>query len=97
VLNLHRLALGAESYYLDQVVSGVEDYYSEEGEAPGYWLASAHQLGLEGRVRPEELRAVLAGMDPSTGELLHRSRNRKVPGWDLTFRLFGSERGVGVR
>lgn len=86
MLNLHRLAPGAESYYLDQVVSGIEDYYSEEGEAPGYWLVSAHQLGLEGRVRPEELRAVLAGMDPSTGERLHRSRNRKVPGWDLTFR-----------
>jgi len=86
VLNLHRLAPGAESYYLDQVVSGIEDYYSEEGEAPGYWLASSHQLGLSGLVRPEELRAVLTGLDPRTGEQLHRAKNRKVPGWDLTFR-----------
>ncbi|MEI2699056.1 MAG: MobF family relaxase [Microthrixaceae bacterium] len=86
MLNLHRLAPGAESYYLDQVVSGIEDYYSEEGEAPGYWLASSHQLDLEGLVRSEDLRAVLTGLDPRTGEQLHRAKNRKVPGWDLTFR-----------
>ncbi len=86
MLNLHRLAPGAESYYLDQVVSGLEDYYSEEGEAPGYWLASSHQLDLDGLVRPEDLRAVLTGVDPRTGEQLHRAKNRKVPGWDLTFR-----------
>lgn len=86
MLNLHRLAPGAESYYLDQVVSGIEDYYSEEGEAPGYWLASSDQLGLDGPVRPEELRAVLVGLDPRTGAPLHRAKNRKIPGWDLTFR-----------
>ena len=86
MLNLHRLAPGAESYYLDQVVSGIEDYYSEDGEAPGYWLASSDQLGLDGLVRPQELRAVLDGLDPCTGEQLHRAKNRKVPGWDLTFR-----------
>ena len=48
MLNLHRLGHGAESYYLDQVVSGVEDYYVGAGEAPGYWLATADQLGLDG-------------------------------------------------
>ena len=80
-MNLHRLAPGAESYYLDQVVSGIEDYYSEEGEAPGYWLASSHQLVLEGLVRPEDLQAVLTGLDPRTRERLHRAKNRKVPGW----------------
>ena len=86
MLNLHRLSPGAESYYLDQVVSGLEDYYAEHGEAPGYWLASSGQLGLDGLVRPDDLRAVLSGVDPSTGEGLHRAKNRKVPGWDLTFR-----------
>ncbi|CAN5683958.1 MobF family relaxase [soil metagenome] len=86
MLNLHRLAPGAESYYLDQVVSGLEDYYAEHGEAPGYWLASSGQLGLEGLVRPDDLRSVLTGTDPATGERLHRAKNRKVPGWDLTFR-----------
>ena len=86
MLNLHRLAPGAESYYLDQVVSGIEDYYSEDGEAPGYWLASSDQLGLDGLVRPADLRAVLTGHDPNTRDQLHRAKNRKVPGWDLTFR-----------
>ena len=86
VLNLHRLAPGAEAYYLDQVVSGIEDYYAEAGEAPGYWLASSEQLGLDGLVRPDDLRAVLTGTEPATGESLHRAKNRKVPGWDLAFR-----------
>lgn len=86
MLNLHRLGHGAESYYLDQVVSDVEDYYVGAGEAPGYWLATADQLGLDGVVSPEHLRAVLAGHDPSTGEHLHHAKNRKVPGWDPTFR-----------
>lgn len=86
MLNLHRLAPGAESYYLDQVVSGIEEYYAEAGEAPGYWLASSRQLGLSGTVQPEELRAVLTGRDPRGGRPLHRAKNRKVPGWDLTFR-----------
>jgi conjugative relaxase-like TrwC/TraI family protein len=86
VLNLHRLAPGAESYYLDQVVSGVEDYYAEAGEAPGYWLASSNLLGLDGVVDGDDLRAVLTGHHPETDERLHRARNRKVPAWDLTFR-----------
>lgn len=64
MLNLHRLAPGAESYYLDQVVSGVEDYYAEAGESPGYWLASTHLLGLDGVVDGDDLRAVLSGHDP---------------------------------
>ncbi|HKY17254.1 MAG TPA: MobF family relaxase [Microthrixaceae bacterium] len=86
MLNLQRLAPGAEGYYLDQVVSGIEDYYAEGGEAPGYWLATSDQLGLDGTVRPDDLRSVLTGHHPATGERLHHARNRKVPGWDLTFR-----------
>ena len=87
MLNLHQLGHGAEAYYLDQVVSGVEDYYGEAGEAPGVWMASsADLLGLSGTVDGDELHSVLAGVDPSTNESLHRARNRKVPGWDLTFR-----------
>jgi len=85
-MSIHRLGAGAEGYYLDQVVSGVEDYSSGEGEAPGYWLATSHQLGLDGTVQPEQLRAVLTGHDPATGDNLHHTRNRRVPGWDLTFR-----------
>lgn len=87
MLNLHQLGHSAEAYYLDQVVSGVEDYYGEAGEAPGTWIASSTDLlGLKGTVDGDELRSVLAGVDPSTNEPLHAAKNRKVPGWDLTFR-----------
>ena len=86
-MNLQRLAHGGEAYYLDQVVSGVEDYYGEAGEAPGYWLASSQDLlGLDGMVDADDLRSVLSGVDPSSGERFHVARNRRVPGWDLTFR-----------
>jgi conjugative relaxase-like TrwC/TraI family protein len=86
VLSVHRLGAGSEGYYLDQVVAGVEDYYAGAGEAPGEWLASSGLLGLEGRVAPDDLRAVLLGVDPRSGEGLHHGSGRSVPGWDLTFR-----------
>jgi conjugative relaxase-like TrwC/TraI family protein len=86
VLSVHRLGAGSEGYYLDQVVAGVEDYYAGSGEAPGEWLASSAMLGLEGRVGPDDLRAVLLGVDPRSGEELHHGSGRSVPGWDLTFR-----------
>lgn len=87
MLNLQRLAHGGEAYYLDQVVSGVEDYYGEAGEAPGYWLASSQDLmGLDGTIDAAALRSVLSGVDPFSGERFHSARNRRVPGWDLTFR-----------
>ena len=86
VLSVHRLGAGSEGYYLDQVVAGVEDYYAGAGEAPGEWLASSALLGLEGRVDPDDLRAVLLGVDPGSGDGLHHGSGRSVPGWDLTFR-----------
>ena len=86
MLSVHRLGAGSEGYYLDQVVAGVEDYYAGAGEAPGEWLASSGLLGLDGRVNPEDLRAVLLGVDPRSGDGLHHGSGRSVPGWDLTFR-----------
>jgi conjugative relaxase-like TrwC/TraI family protein len=86
VLSVHRLGAGSEGYYLDQVVAGVEDYYAGAGEAPGEWLASSAQFGLDGRVAPDDLRAVLLGVDPRSGDGLHHGSGRSVPGWDLTFR-----------
>ncbi len=86
MLSIHRLASGAEGYYLSQVVAGVEDYYAGAGEAPGEWLGSSELLGVEGRVNPEDLRAVLLGLDPVSGGRLHHGTGRSVPGWDLTFR-----------
>jgi len=87
MLNIGRLGVDGADYYLSQVVSGVEDYYTGSGEAPGYWLGSESEApGLVGLVHADDLAAVLAGCDPATGERLGASRGRKVHGFDLTFR-----------
>lgn len=84
MLSIGKLAAGAEEYYLSAVAAGVEDYYLGTTEAPGRWAASAHLLGLAGQVDPDQLRAVLAGSHPSSGEAL-AAANRRRAGFDLTF------------
>ena len=87
LLNIGRMAPGGHDYYLGIVASGAEDYYLAAGEEPGRWVGrGAQRLSLAGRVEAEELRAVLAGHDPASGEQLARHPARKVPGFDLTFR-----------
>ncbi|MEK6251468.1 MAG: MobF family relaxase [Actinomycetota bacterium] len=91
VLTIGKLGAGQERYYLEQVADGAEDYYSGEGEAPGEWKGdAAHELGIEGEVGADQLRAMLIGRDPSSEEPLigglgvNRSQG-PVPGFDLTF------------
>jgi Ti-type conjugative transfer relaxase TraA len=89
ILNVGKLRKGGELYYLNSVARGVEDYYTDSGEAPGYWLAGgSHHIGLSGEVSSEALRAVLAGRHPMTHErVIGKTRSReRVPGFDLTFR-----------
>src|SRR5205085_9368940 len=80
---------GQERYYLDKVAEGAEDYYSGEGEADGQWLGdAAADLGLHGKVDPEQLPAMLTGGNPASGEplgLRHVPGRGAVPGFDLTF------------
>ena len=89
-MSLWKLRVGAEAYYLAQVASGLDDYYSGHGESVGRWVGNAAPgLGLDGDVSGEDLRAVLAGLAPGTGltpngEQL-RAHPRRVPGFDLTF------------
>lgn len=89
-MSLWKLRVGAEAYYLAQVASGLDDYYSGQGESVGRWVGNAATaLGLDGEVSGEDLRAVLAGLAPGTaltpnGEQL-RPHPRRVPGFDLTF------------
>lgn len=89
-MSLWKLRVGAEAYYLAQVASGLDDYYSGQGERAGRWVGNAAPgLGLDGDVSGEDLRAVLAGLAPGTGltpngEQL-RAHPRRVPGFDLTF------------
>src|SRR5881397_1329932 len=68
MLSIGKLGRGQESYYLGKVAEGAEDYYSGEGEAEGYWLGDgAEDLGLQGKVEPAQLVAMLTGGDPATG------------------------------
>ena len=90
MLSLWKLRVGAEAYYLSQVASGLDDYYSGEGETAGRWVgAASHGLGLDGEVSGEDLRALLAGLAPGTGLTPNgtrlRAHPRRVPGFDLTF------------
>lgn len=85
MLSIGKLGSDADpsAYYLEVVVSGVEDYYLSADEVPGRWLGpAASSLGLTGPVEPEDLRAVLDGRHPRTGHPL--GQRRRVPGFDLT-------------
>jgi conjugative relaxase-like TrwC/TraI family protein len=90
VQTVWKLRVGAEAYYLSQVASGLDEYYTGAGEAPGVWVGGGlGSLGLVGEVEPADLRAVLAGLAPGTGITPNgttlRSHPRRVPGFDLTF------------
>lgn len=89
MLSIGKLGKGQESYYLEKVAEGAEDYYSGEGEEAGQWLGDAvRELGLSGEVAPDQLVGMLTGMNPATGEplgLLAVSGKGPIPGFDLTF------------
>ncbi|MGI8808222.1 MAG: MobF family relaxase, partial [Acidimicrobiales bacterium] len=69
------MAPGAADYYIGEVATSAEDYYTGRGESQGRWVGSlAEQFGLRGSVEPEAFRAVLDGRHPVTGERLARSR-----------------------
>ncbi|MFP5327809.1 MAG: MobF family relaxase, partial [Acidimicrobiia bacterium] len=88
MLNIGKLAPGAAEYYLGEVATSAEDYYTGRGEHSGRWVGSlAAGLGLQGTVDPDTFRAVLEGRHPLTGERLvsERSgacRTRQVPSRD---------------
>lgn len=66
---------------------GVDDYYTEGGEPPGEWhgrLSGA--LGLDGNVRPGQLRQLFQGYHPESGDALaSNSGEGHKAGWDCTF------------
>lgn len=64
-----------------------DDYYNEEGEAPGTWGGAASELGLDGQVKADQFAALMQGFDPQTGAALVQNAGKENhrPGWDLTF------------
>ena len=87
------------SYWTKKVARGIEDHYAGESEAPGEWYGQgAAALGLEGKIDPDDLTAVLRS---EYGELRTMSNRvgpghspysggtttiRRRPGWDFCFR-----------
>ncbi|HVA73753.1 MAG TPA: MobF family relaxase [Acidimicrobiales bacterium] len=74
-------------YLISSVALSIDEYYAGVGESPGVWAGRwSEKLGLAGVVEADELRAVVEGKHPVTGEdLLAGSRPRKVRAFDLTF------------
>lgn len=71
MLSIGKLSAGATEYYVGEVATSAEDYYSGRGEHPGRWVGSlAHELGLTGEVDPDHFRRVLRGQHPHTGDHL---------------------------
>jgi conjugative relaxase-like TrwC/TraI family protein len=80
-------ALTDGEYLLSSVALGIDEYYAGVGEAPGVssgrWSA---ELGVEGMVEADALRALIDGNHPVTGmPLLVGLRERSVKAFDLTF------------
>src|SRR5207253_1489829 len=71
----------------DSLGTGIEDYYADPSEARGRWVGrGAASLGLLGAVEPDQLRLLLAGLDPLIGRPLRQdSRQVSVAAFDLTF------------
>ena len=100
MMSLWKLRVGVESYYLAQVASGLDEYYTGAGEATGRWAGSGSALlGLTDEVSGEDLRAVLAGNAPGTGLRAHAERQAadvpSAPGARFRPDLCGAQVGVG--
>lgn len=89
MLSIGKLGTGQETYYLEKVAEGAEDYYSGEGEVAGQWMGdAAAELGLSGQVGADQLTAMLTGRNPVDGSQLGLRAvggRGPVPGFDLTF------------
>ncbi len=71
MLNIGKLTPGAAEYYVGEVATSAEDYYTGRGEAQGRWVGSLREvLRLDGEVDPEHFRRVLVGQQPHTGDYL---------------------------
>ena len=86
MLSVAKLARGREAYYLETVAPGREGR-GVLAEPEGRWLGrAASTLGLVGTVDGAQLTALLAGVDPRTGEILSAYHHRvRVVAYDCTY------------
>ena len=66
---------------------GPVDYYLDPDEPPGRWCGfGCREVGLQGEVQPGQLRALLGGRHPVTGEVLgRRFGDSSARAFDATF------------
>ena len=58
-------AISSEGYYLKEALRHIDEYYTG-GESEGRWVGGGTKaLGLEGKVGPEGLGALLQGLSPA--------------------------------
>lgn len=85
MISIARLAANADTaiYYVEAIANDRDDYYVASGEVPVRCLGRGSALlGLNSDVTPEDLRAILDGLDPLTGEPPFGYRRNS--GFDLT-------------
>lgn len=111
MLSIGKVGVVHAAYYMSRAAAGVAavdsggraDYYADSGEEPGVWAAAgAMGVSVGEGVTAKQLKAMLAGKDPDSGEPLGRkikpggtfvdqlgvTRARKPVGaYDLTFSL----------
>src|SRR5215217_3759110 len=80
MVSIGKLGKGQETYYLDSVAGGADDYYSGEGEAPGRWTASgASELGFDVTFSaPKSVSVLWATGDERTARLIRDAHDRSV-------------------
>jgi conjugative relaxase-like TrwC/TraI family protein len=88
VVDIAKLSVGREDYYVREVAGNREEYLSGHGESPGRWLGrGARALGQEGTATTEAFVRMFHGRHPDTGELLGRAHGeRGVPAFDVVLR-----------
>ncbi|HMQ25246.1 MAG TPA: relaxase domain-containing protein [Acidimicrobiales bacterium] len=93
MISIARLAAKPDTaiFYLEAIANDRDDHYFASGEVSGHRLGSGSALlSLDGEVMPEDLRAILDGLAPRTGEaLVGYRKNRGCPArrpWAMSLR-----------
>jgi conjugative relaxase-like TrwC/TraI family protein len=88
VVDVAKLSVGREDYYVREVAHNREEYLTGHGESPGRWLGQgAAALGQRGTATTEAFVRMFHGRHPDTGELLGRPHgDGGVPAFDVVLR-----------
>jgi conjugative relaxase-like TrwC/TraI family protein len=93
VLSVAPMNAARAAYHERSLGLGLDDYYSEWGERPGFWWGGgAELLGLQGYVEPGSIVSLVNGRDPRSQGHLRRPTSSAF----VSRRVFDPESGVAV-